>query len=213
VRPTIALAIQPFQFQPISPSVGVASFSLRNDSPAVVEGIYLAQLTFYASDESVTGMFPQQLRVPAIPSHATQSMQFNATLFPNSTHAQLELFSVDAAGNKDKNVGISAPASFSISSDAIPPSPPTQLRTHNANGLTYLDWNPSPSNDVFDYVVYRENFGSTAFTTYSILQETSLTSIPLPSSSQALAYTVRAKDTSGNLSDSPTPITVPGTST
>jgi chitinase len=94
-------------------------------------------------------------------------------------------------------------AAFAAKKDRKAPTPPTGLQAVElTESSVSLKWNPSSDNvKVLDYLIYQGStlIGSSAHTGYKVLGLTSAT---------AYTYSIKARDTSLNLSVSSTPLTL-----
>jgi fibronectin type 3 domain-containing protein len=136
------------------------------------------------------------------------------TLPARSARIGAKIYSITPEGNPAMLLGSTTQTfPLSIVIDSVPPSPPTNVRTTQEDDTVMLRWDASSSEDVSGYVIYRQNFDSQQFITYSILAEITATQYALPPTAESLLYTVRAKDFSGNLSEPTRGVMVAGNAT
>lgn len=195
-------------------STAQINIPLQNNSSTAVGGLFLVYVEVYDNTESLLASLPQQVRVDSIAPSAVYPTQATITLLTRSARIGAKIYSITPEGNPDALLGSTTQTvPLSIVLDAIPPLPPTNLRVGQEDDSAILRWDASASNDVSGYVIYRQNFDSQQFITYTVLAEVNATQYVLPSATESLLYTVRAKDFSGNLSEPTRGVQVAGNAT
>ncbi len=209
VTPTLRIAILQLAVQQPTPSTVHATFTLRNDSSVRVDGLFLLQLEIFDNAEQLLLSTPQQIRLDALVPGAMQMVQVDSIVPSRSARVGGKIFSMTVSGDRGDLIGTTLTTQpLVISSDATPPLSPSNVRHSTLNELTLLEWNASVSTDVTGYLIYRQNFDSQQFTTYSLLAEVAGSPYVIPPSATPLLYIIRAKDVAGNLSEPTTAISL-----
>ncbi|QQR92819.1 MAG: fibronectin type III domain-containing protein [Candidatus Iainarchaeum archaeon] len=175
---------------------------LQNHSTTSVDGLFLVYVDVYDNTDALLSSFPQQVRLDDVAPGVTRTIASDVQLPARAARIGGRIYSVTPEGNPVALLGSTTQTvPLAIAFDNVSPSAPGNLRVVHEDDVGILRWDASASQDVSGYVVYRQNFDSQQFTTYSVLAETTATQYVLPVSGESLLYTVRAKDFSGNLSE------------
>ncbi len=198
----------------IQGSTAQVSIPLQNNSSVAADGLFLVYVDVYDNAENLLASVPQQVRLDSVAPSASYTTQATVVLPIRSARIGAKLYSITPEGNPNTLLGSTTQTfPLAIAFDDISPTPPTNVRVTQEDDSAVLRWDASSSGDVSGYVIYRQNFGSQQFITYSILAEVTATQYVLPSAAESLLYTVRAKDFSGNLSDPTRGVEVAGNAT
>jgi chitodextrinase len=96
------------------------------------------------------------------------------------------------------NVGYSVDGTFETGADRTPPQQPEGLATVAAAAGFLVSWEPSPSDDITGYRVYRSVGGAFEPLTPSPLASTSLLDEDVPGGASEVTYAVSSVDRAGN---------------
>lgn len=189
-------------------SAATLQYSIQNTSTFNADGLFLLVAQSYSSSEQLLDERAQQIQLHDLAPSGIHTGNVSILFPANTASVRLRLYDNPAAYPSSTLLSESSRTPVRVTTDTIPPLPPTQLSSTSSNGETLLTWTASPSTDVKKYIIFQENFSNGGFTTYSTAGETSSTQFSISPSASPLAYVVRAVDGAGNQSEPTSPVLV-----
>lgn len=187
-------------------AVTTISYTLQNTSTYPADELFLLMVSSYDSLQKLIEEKPLQIQLSSLAPTETFSGTIRAVFQANTKTVRLRMYDSPSTYPSSTLLAESNPETVSVVTDTIPPLPPTNPHITGTGTSALLEWTASPSADVDHYAVYRENFSNGGFTTYALAGEVTNTAFSIPSSSEPLAYLVRAVDGAGNESDPSSPV-------